>query len=492
MSGHAATQLRLARTVGLFAVMASAVAGEYGAGINFVAVQSLSVYPAVQYLVPVAMAVTGLVLVAKVFMFARFSRVMPRAGSAYVWIVRSVDPLLGFIAGFLWWLSLTAAMGFIAFAFSTFLGSAVTGLGLPGEVLTTPLGRTIIGLAAIWGIYALHSAGVKHYGTFVSVLLWLIVGTALVITLIGFTTTPEHFLSLAAAQTKTTITPPAAGPGPSLGAFFSVCALFIFAYGGVSAAPSLGGETRDASRTVPAGLVLGWAVALVLYTLVAAALLHAAPWWAIIALIKSGHSGLVTAPGLVAVVAPHWVGVLLNLVVAVIVGKTLGPQLLTGSRLLFAFGQDRLLPESLAGTSHTQVPIAALRTTAILASLFLLQTVFIGWSLGVIIRSLSVLIVWGLVGVGALMVRAGKRGQGQSWAAAIAADPWMPIAGVASIVITVVLFWSIAISPNTPLVFQPLFQTLVATVIAIGLYVRARGVVGRDALVAALATPPSE
>jgi basic amino acid/polyamine antiporter, APA family len=492
MSGTAASQLRLARTVGLFAVMASAVAGEYGAGINFVAVQSLSVYPGVQYLVPVAMAVTGLVLVTKVFMFARFSRVMPRAGSAYVWIVRSVDPLAGFIAGFLWWISLTAAMGFIAFAFSTFLGNAVTGLGLDGAVLTTHVGRTVIGLAAIWGIYTLHAAGVKHYGTFVSVLLWLIVGTALTITLIGFSTTPEHFITLVSAQTKQAIAAPAAGPGPSLGAFVSVCALFIFAYGGVSAAPSLGGETRDAERTVPSGLVLGWLVALVLYTLVAAALLHAAPWWAIVALVKTKHAGLVTAPGLVSVVAPHWVGVLLNLVVAVIVGKTLGPQLLTGSRLLFAFGQDRLLPESLAGTSHTQVPAAALRTTAILASLFLLQSVFVGWSLGVVIRSLSVLIVWGLVGVGALMLRAGKRGAGQGWAATIASDPWMPIAGIASIVICVVLFLSIAISPNTPLVFQPLFQTVVATVVAIGLYLHARSSIGRDALVAALATPPAE
>ena len=486
------SHFRLARTVGLFAVMASAVAGEYGAGINFVAVQSLSVYPRVEGLVAVAMAVTGLLLITKVFMFARFSRVMPRAGSAYVWIVRSVDPLMGFIAGFLWWLSLTAAMGFIAFAFSTFLGNAVTGLGLPGHLLPTQVGRTIIGLAAIWLVYALHASGVRNYGLFVSVLLWLIVLTALTIVVIGFSTTPEHFLSLVAAKTKLVITPPKAPTGPSLGAFFSVCALFVFAYGGVSAAPSLGGETRDAERTVPMGLVLGWLVALVLYTLVAAALLHAAPWWAIVALIKSKHAGLVTAPGLVSVVAPHWVGVLLNLVVAIIVGKTLGPQLLTGSRLLFAFGQDRLLPESLTGTSQTRAPVAALRTTAVLASLFLLQSVFVGWSIGVVIRSLSVLIVWALVGVGALLLRAERRGAGQGWAASIATDPWMSVAGIASIVICLVLFWSIAISPHTPLVFQPLFQTAIATLVAVVLYARARGTIGADALAAALATPPAE
>ena len=40
------SQYRLAKVLGVVAVVASAAAQEYGAGINYVAVNSLSVYPA--------------------------------------------------------------------------------------------------------------------------------------------------------------------------------------------------------------------------------------------------------------------------------------------------------------------------------------------------------------------------------------------------------------------------------------------------------------
>jgi APA family basic amino acid/polyamine antiporter len=489
-----ASSFRLSRSVGLIAIIASAVAGEYGAGINFVAVQSLGVYPGVRALVPLAMFLTGLVLITKVYMFARFSRVMPRAGSAYVWMVRTVGPGLGFVVAFLWWLSLTAGMGFIAFAFCTFLAQALNAIGLPGHVVATPLGRTVIGLAAIWLVYGIHAAGVHQYGRFVSILLWLIIATALVISIIGFTTDPAHFVALASARTGHPIAPPAASHPLDIMSFLSVCGLFIFAYGGVSAAPALGGEARDAERIMPRGVVLGWLVALVLYTLVSSALLHAAPWWAIVALIQQKHAAMVTAPGLVGLVAPHWLSALLNIVVALIVGKTLGPQLMTGSRLLFAWAQDDLVPRWLSETSSSRAPTPALLLTSGLASLFLLQSIYVGWSLGVVIRSFSLLLVWMLVGVGALRLRFGARRPDQEWAAGIASDPWMVAAAIGSIIVTVVLIYAIAVVPNTPLVFQPLFQSAIAAVIAVLLYRNAHSRAsseGRD-LHAALAAPPLE
>jgi amino acid transporter len=488
------TSFRLSRSVGLIAIVASAVAGEYGAGINFVAVQSLGVYPGVRALVPLAMFLTGLVLITKVYMFARFSRVMPRAGSAYVWMVRSVGPAPGFVVAFLWWISLTAAMGFIAFAFCTFLAQALDSIGVPADIVVTPLGRTVIGLAAIWLVYGIHAAGVHHYGRFVSILLWVIVATALLITVIGFSTNAANFVSLAAARTGQPITPPATPQPVDVLSFLSVCGLFIFAYGGVSAAPALGGEARDAERIMPRGVVLGWLVALILYTLVSSALLHAAPWWAIVDLIRQKHAALVTAPGLVGLVAPHWVSALLNVVVALIVGKTLGPQLMTGSRLLFAWAQDGLVPRRLSETSGSHAPAAALALTSALASLFLLQSIFVGWSLGVVIRAFSLLLVWMLVGVGALRLRFGERRPDQAWAASLVTDPWMVVAAIGSIIVTAVLIYAIAIVPHTPLVFQPLFQSAVATVIALLLYRRAHAraaTEGHD-LHAALAAPPLE
>ncbi len=45
---------RLAKVVGVAAILASALSQEYGSGINFVLTSSLGTYPKVTYLVPLA------------------------------------------------------------------------------------------------------------------------------------------------------------------------------------------------------------------------------------------------------------------------------------------------------------------------------------------------------------------------------------------------------------------------------------------------------
>jgi len=80
---------KLARVLGLAVVVASAISQVYGASINYITVNSLSVYPGVEYLVPLAMFVTGILLFPKVFLWMRFARFMPRAGATYVWISRT-------------------------------------------------------------------------------------------------------------------------------------------------------------------------------------------------------------------------------------------------------------------------------------------------------------------------------------------------------------------------------------------------------------------
>ena len=57
------------------AITASAVSAEYGSGINYVSVQSLSVYPDVKGLVPLAMFVCGIAMLPKAYLIAAFSRV---------------------------------------------------------------------------------------------------------------------------------------------------------------------------------------------------------------------------------------------------------------------------------------------------------------------------------------------------------------------------------------------------------------------------------
>jgi APA family basic amino acid/polyamine antiporter len=245
----------------------------------------------------------------------------------------------------------------------------------------------------------------------------------------------------------------------------------VFANAGLGAGPALGGEVRQAEKKVPLGIMWGWLVALVLFTAVATALFHAAPWWAVVGLIKAGKTSYATAPGLIGLVAPSWLTVILNLLVALIVGKTPAPGLMVASRFCFAQAQDRMLPSVFAETSGRKVPLAALLLIAGLGSMFLLQSVFAGWAMGVAVRSLAVLGMWLALAIGALNFYWHKKYRETAWGKGVREQPLVVTAAIISIILAVPLIVSLAILPNTALLFQPLFQG--AVVLAIGVAILA-------------------
>ena len=323
------------------------------------------------------------------------------------------------------------------------------------------------GLSAIWITFAINAAGVRHYGKFVTVLLFVIVAVALTIIAYGLATPADTFVAAASKVAKVTLAAPAVAPPDSFGDFVSVCALFVFAYAGLGAGPALGGEVQDAHKRVPLGIYWGWIVALVLFTGVAAALFHAAPWWAITGLIQAHKGSYATAPGLIGLVAPKWLTVTLNLAVALIVGKTLAPAQMVASRFCFAQAQDKLLPRVFAQTSSRKVPFAALLLIAGLGSLFLVQAVYAGWAMGVAVRSLAVLGVWLALAIGALNLRWHKDFRDVEWAKAVHGQPLVLPTAILSIVLAVPLIASLAVVPNTPFWLQPLFQGAVVTALGV-------------------------
>lgn len=462
---------KLAKVVGVLAITASALSQEYGSGINFVATQSLSVYPRVEWLVPLAMFVTGLFYLPKVYLFMRFGRVMPRAGGSYTWITRSLGMRIGFIVHFLWWASLAFAIGVLAYAFGTFLETGLVSAGLHGALaLGSPWGHVAVGTVAIWLVFWLHYRGIGNYAALVQLAMVLVVIAAAVVMAVGFGNPPEAFIRAVQAQLHVTLSPPAVTPAPDLASFVSVCTLFIFAYGGISAAPFLGGEAKDRERTVPSGIFWGWAAALVLFTLVAAAVFQVAPWWAIVQLIHAGKSSYTTTPGLVGLLASPVVASGLNLLVALIVGKTIAPQMLGTSRLVFAWAEDHLLPEVFSRTSRYKTPHAALLVSAGVGTLSLLQSALVGWSIGVTFRSIAILLVLALLGVGVLNLRWGRRFARAPWREAVAQGPLVVVAALLAILIPLVLIASVLVVPKAPLVFQPAFQALVAVLLGVWLY----------------------
>lgn len=470
---------RLAKTVGVFAVMASAVAQEYGAGINTVLTKSVGAHPELGMLIPVAMFAAGILLLPKIAMLSRFAQVMPRAGSAYVWLTRSTHPSVGFAVAFLWFIGVTAAMGFLAFSFTTFIAGVLAQFGLSATWLSSNAGHLIVGFALLLLILFVHVSGVRNYGFFVSLLFALVLFAALLTIIFGFAGSPHEFVDKASGALGHPVKGSVPGQ-PTVGAFFATITLFMFAYGGQAAATSLGGEAREATRTIGRGVWYSWGVALVLYTVVSFALFHTAPLGAVQALLDGGRPELATTPGVIAMVAPRAIGVIISVTVILIIGKTVAPEMLDSSRYLFAWAQDRLLPQAFLHTNRKHAPDVALLASTVLGGLFLVEVTFFGFQIGVLLRSMSIVLVIGVLGAGVINMRLNPRFAAYEWARTITAHKDALVAAGFGIIIAGILLYSVVVVPGEALILQPSVQALIGLAVAACIYLAARAAARRD------------
>ena len=86
--------------------------------------------------------------------------------------------------------------------------------------------------------------------------------------------------------------------------------------------------------------------------------------------------------------------------------------------------------------------------------------------MGVAVRSLAVLGMWLALAIGTLNFYWHKEYRETEWGKGVKQQPLVVPAAIISIVLAVPLIVSLAVLPNTALIFQPLFQG--AVVLAIG------------------------
>lgn len=449
-------------------VALSALSQEFGSGINYLVPQGLGQYPGVQNLVPLAIFVAGLLFIPHVSMFCRYTRIMPHAGSVYVWLTRTLGPFTGFITSFIWFIGLCGSTGFVSYVCATFVGNTLHSLGLPFMWAETPLGHLSVGLAVIWSLALLHCTGVRQYGRFLYVASGCILAAVIIIVFTGFSTAPDMAVRIFGEITGIDAVPRQANP--SIMQFFSVVALFTFAYGGLSGGSSLGGETVNPSSAMPRGIVMGWALALVSYTLVAFALFHAVHWWIAVPVLESGYGHLLTAPSLIGLLSYQPVAVFLNVLTSIVVIKTVAPQLLCLSRFLYAWSEDGFAPQALQTTNRFHTPARAVVVSGLLASVFLVQSVFSSWAIGVAMRALSIMLTSVMLGMGILVLcRGGRMAQARSFAGALSSGIAIRVMAVAAIVVGTVLIAFVIHQPEKSWYFQPWFQVFVSIGIALAL-----------------------
>ncbi|MDH4189627.1 MAG: APC family permease [Betaproteobacteria bacterium] len=242
--------------------------------------------------------------------YAELSARYPQTGGEYGFLARGFGPAAGFLFG---WSRMTViqtgAIAAVAFVFGDY-ASQILHLGTRS--------------AAIYAVLAvIVFTGLNVAGTRRSKNLQKTMEIALIAAMV--------LMSLGALLKSGA--PVRVEPAPQSGTFGLAMILVLFTYGGWNEAAYLGGELRDAKRSMTRVLVVGIVAVSALYLLVNLGYL------AVLGLEGMRNSSVVAAD-VMHVIAGDRGALLLSAVVCVSAATTLNAAIFTGARTMYALGQD--------------------------------------------------------------------------------------------------------------------------------------------------------
>jgi APA family basic amino acid/polyamine antiporter len=234
---------RLLRVVGVWALAAAIVNVTIGGGIFRL---PAGLYHDLGASSPVAYLVCAVLMALIVSCFAEAGSRVPLTGGLYAYIEVAFGPFVGFIAGFLLWAGMTAAVS----AVSAFLGDAIGALCL---TLGPSLPRAVV-IASVLGLLgAMNVFGVGNAARFNTLMTVAKLAPLVVVILVGL---PFLRVDRVAIQ------------APRLAPLARGSVFLIFAFLGVESALVPSGEVRDPESTVPRAIAIALGVVVVVYVFV--------------------------------------------------------------------------------------------------------------------------------------------------------------------------------------------------------------------------------
>ncbi|GAA3690662.1 amino acid permease [Arthrobacter ginkgonis] len=212
------------------------------------------------------------IAVANALAVAALAAAHPASGGAYLYGRLRLGQWPGFVAGWGFVTGKTASCAAMAYTFATYAA--------PGVAVPLAIGA----VAAVTGVNLL---GITRTAGAARLLVAPVVGLL-------------AFVVAASFAAPRPAEPPPAAEQPTAWAVLQAAGLLFFAFAGYARVATLGEEVRDPERTIPAAIALALGFTLVLYGLLAAALVH---------LLGVGGLAAATAPVREAVVllgAPAW------------------------------------------------------------------------------------------------------------------------------------------------------------------------------------------
>jgi basic amino acid/polyamine antiporter, APA family len=293
-------------------------------------------------------ALGGLLALCGALCYAELGGALPRSGGEYHFISVLYHPSLGWMAGIL-----SAVIGFAA---PTALAALAIGRYAHRAVESVP--------APVISVIALLLVTGGHLLTLRSSAVLQTVSTLLKLSLIlGFII--ASLVMPGGGDVRWTLEPPA-DLDIILRPAFAVALLFVFyAYSGWNAAVYILDEIHDVKRTLSRALVLGTVLVAILYLLLNAAFLRAAPLAALAGVTEVGH---VAAVSLFGEGAARWFSGLLSLGLI----ATVSALVWAGPRVLNVMGHDFPALRFLGRRNRHRIPVTATLFQSTLALAFIL------------------------------------------------------------------------------------------------------------------------
>ncbi len=406
---------------------------------------------------------------------------MPRSGGDYVWISRSISPIIGFMAGWAFWLSALLLTGtgmyvtptvllpvfFASFGYATgnsSLLSLATAVTTPSNVLIV---GTVVGILAT----AIGSLGVRTFRYITSVLMILMFASTAVCVGVFAASTHLDFVNALNGYGGTNMTyagilssAKSAGwnfvPNSMSVTLLSVpYAVLVFLGFNYSAAAA--GEVKrirsSISIAIIGSLIVGWVVNAV----AAFATVNTLGYPFIQAVYFSGTAWPLVAPPWPPMLASVLIGNNIPLLVVLQVGWAISflfscvGYLLVATRYVFAFSFDRVFPVKLADINDRfHFPIKASALNFVISMTFLVITVYTSWLTSLLNSTAIVALVWAIGSVPAILLPYKNKEIVASLPGAKWKVPFIAIIGAASAVLNFVVFYfALAIpgvGPSTP------------------------------------------
>ncbi len=338
-----------ARPVTLLAAAALVAGNMIGVGVfTSLGFQVLSIQSG--FVIALLWALGGVIALCGALSYAELGAALPRSGGEYHLVGRVWHPVAGFLSG---WVSVTvgfaAPVAMAAMAFGTYLTASV-GNGAPDfAVKLWATGLIVLTTAVHLGSIA-FSARFQSWATALKAALILVLIVA------GWFFAPGQPVTFA----------PAAGDAAALtSAAFAVSLFWVgYSYSGWNAAVYIAGEMKNPGRDLPRALLLGTGVVTVLYVLVNAAFLRAAP-----------VAELAGKPEVALVAARHAFGETggrtMGLLIALGLVSLSSAMMWAGPRVTQAMGQDFRALRGFAAVTGRGIPWLAVLTQAALALVLL-------------------------------------------------------------------------------------------------------------------------